>query len=144
MSVVPHIRLAKLDDMASILVIDDDADGRELVAQFLEKSGYRVRSAPNGRIALIELSSEVPDVVILDLMMPEMNGIDFLQIIRGYLRWQSLPVIVLTAYPSGEHIEKIKQMGVKRIFTKANYQLADLLKCVNQIRDDPNCDCVAC
>jgi CheY-like chemotaxis protein len=138
------MKLAKLDNMPSILVVDDDADGREVVSQFLTRSGYRVRSSPNGRAALISLSSEIPDVVILDLMMPEMSGVEFLRIIRSYLRWQTLPVIVLTAYPTGDHIDQVRQMGVKCIFTKANYQLADLLKCVNKIRDEPNSDCMAC
>jgi two-component system alkaline phosphatase synthesis response regulator PhoP len=129
--------------MASVLVVDDDVDGREIIRQFLSKAGYNVRSAPNGRAALISLLADVPDVVVLDMMMPEMNGVEFLRVIRSYLRWSTLPVIVLTAYPQGPHIDAAKEMGVKHVFTKSNYKLQDLLACVNMLRQNPDADCAA-
>lgn len=122
----------------SVLIVDDDTDGREAVAQYLTKAGYAVRSAPSGRAALISLATGVPDAVILDLMMPEMNGVEFLRIIRSYLRWSTLPVIVLTAYPEGEHIQKVREMGVQRIFTKANLQFDQLVECIKATRDTPD------
>lgn len=143
MPVVRHMRIANLEGMASVLVVDDNADNREVVSQFLSKAGFHVRSAPNGRAALISLVSEVPDVVILDMLMPEMDGAEFLHVIRSYLRWSTLPVIVLTAYPEGPQIEHVKQMGARCIFTKSSYELADLLACVNAIRDDPGFSCAA-
>jgi DNA-binding response OmpR family regulator len=118
----------------SILIVDDDTDGREAVGQYLTKAGFTVRSAPSGRAALISLATGVPDAVILDLMMPEMNGVEFLRIIRSYLGWSTLPVIVLTAYPEGEHIQKVREMGVQRIFTKANLKFDDLVQCINSLR----------
>ena len=119
--------------MPTVLVVDDDTDGRNVVSQFLSKSGYTVRAAPNGRMALIELAAEVPDVVILDMMMPEMDGVEFLRIIRSYLRWSTVPVIVLTAYPEGTHIDVAMQLGAKSIFVKGNYQFAELLACIQRL-----------
>lgn len=129
--------------MASVLIVDDDADGRAIVEAYLTKAGHNVRSVANGRAALIALAASVPDVVILDVMMPEMNGVEFVRVIRGYLRWSTLPVIVLTAYPNGPHVEALQEMGIRQIYTKANYQLADLGACVQKLWRDPGASCAA-
>ena len=113
--------------MAAVLVVDDDVDSREAVALFLRKAGHTVRCAPNGKKALDALSERVPDVIILDYRMPEMDGVSFLEIIRCYLRWQSLPVILLTAYAEGPHIMRAVELGVRKTFLKANYNLTELL-----------------
>jgi CheY-like chemotaxis protein len=112
--------------MASILLVDDDAESREAVAQFFRKSGHSVRCAPNGNQALDALTDQTPQVIILDYKMPELNGISFLEIIRCYLRWQSLPVILLTGYPDGQHIRRAIQLGVRKTFLKGDYNLAEL------------------
>jgi sigma-B regulation protein RsbU (phosphoserine phosphatase) len=119
--------------VGSILVIDDDRDSREAVARFLKRAGYAVHTAPNGRDALAAVATSIPDVIILDAMMPEMNGVDFLKVIRSYLRWATLPVILLTAYPEGPHIDEARELGVKQVFRKADYRLEDLLACVYQL-----------
>jgi CheY-like chemotaxis protein len=113
--------------MAVVLLVDDDADSSEAVLRFLRKSGHRVIYQPNGREALSALTSESPDVVVLDARMPEMDGTSFLEVIRCYLRWQTLPVIMLTAYAEGHHIRRAVELGVKRIFLKAECDLAELL-----------------
>ena len=130
------------DDMASILVIDDDDDSRTAVGRYLSRSGYAVRTACNGREALIAVATTIPDVIILDAMMPEMDGVEFLQVIRSYLRWSTVPVILLTAYDTGPHIDRALALGVKRIFLKANFEMADLLACVHELRrgNGGNCD----
>src|SRR6185369_4865190 len=104
--------------MGSVLVVDDDADSRDAVSRLLMKSGYSVRSAHNGREALIAVATIVPDVIVLDVRMPEMDGMEFLQVIRSYLRWSNLPVIMLTAYPDDLPIERAHELGVKMIFVK--------------------------
>jgi CheY-like chemotaxis protein len=139
MSVVSRINLARLDgDMPSVLLVDDDADGREVIAQYLTRAGYLVQPAPNGRSALMSLVADVPDVVILDLMMPEMNGVEFLRVIRNYLRWATLAVIVVTAYPTSPQLEEARELGVRKVFTKSDFKLTDLLAAVNAIRDNPH------
>jgi len=78
----------------TILVVDDERKLREMLRVYLEQEGYRVVEAPNGRDALFAARQERPDLVILDLMMPEMGGYDFL---RAYAREGQAPVIMLTA-----------------------------------------------
>lgn len=112
--------------MAKVLVVDDDADSRELLAKYLRTAGHRVALAPNGSDALASLTVDTPDVVVLDYKMPQMDGVSFLEVIRCYLRWQSLPVILLTAYPDGPHMRRGAELGIRKTFLKSDYDLADL------------------
>jgi CheY-like chemotaxis protein len=127
--------------MGSVLVVDDDADSRDAVSRFLMKSGHSVRPARNGREALIAVATIVPDVIVLDVRMPEMNGMEFLQVIRSYLRWANLPVILLTAYPDDLPLDRAHELGVKMIFVKPNFRLDELLECVNRLAADPAARC---
>ena len=78
----------------TILVVDDEVNLREMVRLYLEREGYRVVEAANGRDALFVARYEKPDLVLLDLMMPEMGGYDF---IRRFTKESDTPIIVLTA-----------------------------------------------
>jgi CheY-like chemotaxis protein len=127
--------------MGSVLVVDDDADSRDAVGRYLTKAGYGVRAARNGREALIAVATTVPDVIILDVRMPEMDGMEFLQVIRSYLRWASVPVLLLTAYPDEIPLERAHGLGVKMIFVKTVFRLEELLECVQKLYADPNARC---
>jgi DNA-binding response OmpR family regulator len=78
----------------TILVVDDDLELRNLVQSYLRQEGFRVVTAANGREALFVAREEKPDLIILDLMMPEMGGYDF---VRVYGREANSPIIILTA-----------------------------------------------
>lgn len=78
----------------TILVVDDEAKLRDMITVYLEQEGYRVVEAANGREALYVARYEKPDLIILDVMMPEMNGYEFL---RVYGREANTPTIMLTA-----------------------------------------------
>jgi DNA-binding response OmpR family regulator len=78
----------------TILVVDDKATVRQLLTDYLTKQGYRVVTVTNGREALYTARHELPDAVLLDIMMPEMDGFEFL---REYRRERRVPVIVITA-----------------------------------------------
>lgn len=78
-----------------ILVVDDDPDALEIVGTFLESRGYRVATAPDGRQALAKVDELRPDLVLLDVMMPGMDGLEVLQRIRQVD--PALPILMLTA-----------------------------------------------
>ena len=78
----------------TILVVDDKDNLRKLVKSYLTQEGYRVVTAANGREALFVARAERPDLILLDIMMPELNGFEF---IRVYGREQDTPIILLTA-----------------------------------------------
>jgi DNA-binding response OmpR family regulator len=77
-----------------ILVVDDDLALRQLVRSYLEEEGFRVATAADGREALFVARQERPDLILLDLMMPQMSGYDF---IRAFSRESDAPIILLTA-----------------------------------------------
>lgn len=70
--------------MAKILVVDDSEDSRETLAAYLRKFDHDVTCVPNGREALSHVLATLPDVILLDLLMPEMDGPSFLEVIRSY------------------------------------------------------------
>ena len=80
--------------MKTILVADDKANVRNLVREYLEAEGFRVVIAANGREALYTARAEKPDLILLDIMMPEMSGYEFLKV---YRKERETPVILLTA-----------------------------------------------
>ena len=80
-----------------VLVVDDDAGARALLRRMLEPEGYTVVEAENGRTALERAREALPSVVLLDLMMPEMNGFEFVTEFRRHAAWRSVPIVVITA-----------------------------------------------
>jgi PAS domain S-box-containing protein len=91
------LKRAFLPPKPRVLVVDDEADARRLVSACLEEHAAEVRMAANGREALALLDSFTPDAVVLDLLMPEMDGLAFLNALRADARYQHLPVVVVTA-----------------------------------------------
>lgn len=82
---------------ANVLVVDDEADISALVAYHLARESYRVRTAASGPEALRAMEVEPPDLVVLDLMLPGMSGLEILEEIRRREEWSWVPVILLTA-----------------------------------------------
>jgi CheY-like chemotaxis protein len=81
----------------AVLVVDDDKGTRTLLARMIEKAGLQVVEAENGRVALERIATHLPALVVLDLMMPEMDGFEFLQRLRDEPSWAQIPVVVVTA-----------------------------------------------
>jgi len=83
----------------TVLVVDDDEDIRLAMSDTLEAEGYAVLLAENGLDALAKLraSSALPNLILLDLMMPEMDGFEFITELRRHDEWRSIPVVVITA-----------------------------------------------
>jgi len=81
----------------SALVVDDDGDARELMRRLLERDGWEVVEAENGRAALARLGERRPELILLDLMMPEMDGFELLGALRAREAWRTIPVVVVTA-----------------------------------------------
>jgi len=80
--------------MKTILIVDDKMSAQRLIADYLTENGYHIVTASNGREALIVARAENPDLILLDIMMPEMDGYEFM---RRYRRDHNTPVIMLTA-----------------------------------------------
>ncbi len=99
----------------SILVVDDDASIRELLNQNLHEAGYQVRTASNGREALEQVRREPPDLIILDVMMPEMNGFDVAAVLKNDPVTMDIPILILSIV---QDRERGFRLGVDRYLTK--------------------------
>lgn len=101
-----------------VLVVDDNPDLRVIIRRLLEKQGFVVREAGSGRRALEQLKSEIPDVVLLDVMMPEMSGFEVLELIRNDPATSRLPVIMVTAKNEDNDVLSGYQSGADYYLTK--------------------------
>ncbi|MEZ0324976.1 MAG: response regulator [Fimbriimonas sp.] len=81
----------------SVLLVEDDADTREMMRTMLERSGWVVSEAENGRVALSEIEKSIPTLILLDLMMPEMDGFEFAAEMHKHAEWRDIPIVVLSA-----------------------------------------------
>lgn len=87
----------ELTDRPTIMVVDDDDQGRNLLAELLESCGYRAKVAANGLSAIEQIQKDIPDVVLLDLNMPVMDGYRVLEFLCGRSEQAAPKVIVITA-----------------------------------------------
>jgi two-component system alkaline phosphatase synthesis response regulator PhoP len=101
-----------------ILIIDDDATMVNLLSTILEIDGFDTKKALSGREALQELSNELPDLVLLDIMMPEMDGFEVLAQLRGDPATVKLPIIMLTARTDDKDIFEGWRRGADEYVTK--------------------------
>ena len=117
--------------MAMILLVDDDEVARHIVHRMLERAGHQVEEAGDGQAAINALEGGLmPDVMVLDLMMPLMSGVDVLRRLRNDTRWQALPVVLMTALDQGPEVEAARLMGFRRHFLKAYWHTGDLLTAI--------------
>ena len=110
----------------NILLVDDEQDFLDPIAFWLESKGYSVRMAGNGQDAIKLIEEEIPNLTLLDVNMPVMNGIDTLKHIRE--KYDNLPVIMITA--ELEKLPVIQDLGVSGFFPKGGSlsQLEQLLE----------------
>jgi len=114
------------DVPGGVLVVEDDEPTRTVLRRTLEKEGLEVFEAENGRRALEVLQEATPRLILLDLMMPEMDGFEFLEAIRD-TEWRSVPVVVLTAKDLTVEERRRLNGGVEQVFEKGAYDVARLL-----------------
>jgi DNA-binding response OmpR family regulator len=95
--------------------VDDEANIRELLMQELTEAGYRVSTATNGREAIAKVRSERPDLVILDVMMPEMNGFDVAAVLKNDPATMETPIVILSIV---QDRERGFRLGIDRYLTK--------------------------
>ena len=101
-----------LNDMPIILIVDDQSENRETIKDILADTGFDLREAENGQKALELISTEIPDLILLDAMMPVMDGFELARIIRADSRTRLMPIIMITALDSSQDRVKGLEAGV--------------------------------
>jgi CheY-like chemotaxis protein len=116
--------------MAKILIVDDNPDHIDSLAKVLRTKGHDVVTVPNGRDALMQVLSNVPDGVLLDLLLPDMDGPSFLEVVRSYLRLQALPVVILTGIPESPLVERSRAAKVNTVLAKGRATTEDIERAI--------------
>ncbi len=118
---------AKSRSQKSVLVVDDDPDALDLVVAMMEGSDYEIQTATNGREALEEIAKQRPDAIILDLMLPEMDGFEVVHRMSLNPDWRNIPVILLTARDLSHEERRALDIGTARIIQKGSFSRDELL-----------------
>ncbi|MCF7730747.1 MAG: response regulator [Akkermansiaceae bacterium] len=116
-----------------VLIVEDDAVTRELLVRTLQKDGWPVREAANGRIGLAQVQAAVPSLVLLDLMMPELDGFGFMEGLRQMPGCQHVPVIVITAKDLTVEDRTRLNGETCRILQKASFSAENLLAEIREL-----------
>ena len=120
-------KCVRRDSNQPILIVDDDENIRSMARYSLEKAGWRVAEAVNGHHALTYVNQQTPSLILLDLMMPEMDGFQFVTELRKNDLWRRIPVIVMTAMELSSDDRRALQGEVEQIIQKGAYNIPDLL-----------------
>ncbi|WP_185962626.1 response regulator [Thalassomonas sp. M1454] len=113
------------------LIVEDDANAREIAVKSLNSIGWKTGEAENGKIALDEFNKNSYDLILLDIMMPVMDGFEFLQKLRATQKGSNVPVIVLTAKDLSKEEKEILQGNVKQVFSKGDTSIDELVSQIN-------------
>jgi signal transduction histidine kinase/CheY-like chemotaxis protein/HAMP domain-containing protein len=120
-------RLRVSNGATDILVVDDDAGTRDVLRRTLVREGWTVREAGNGADGLAQLAAAKPAVVLLDLMMPEMNGFEMLRTMRENETWHDVPVVIITSKDLGRDELDWLRGNTIEVFQKGAYGRAELV-----------------
>ncbi|HAG85747.1 MAG TPA: hypothetical protein DCL61_32565 [Cyanobacteria bacterium UBA12227] len=116
-----------------ILLVEDDAPTREMMRRMLEKEGWTVIEAENGQLALEQMAQNQPRLILLDLMMPQMDGFTFVHELQNHESWRFIPVVVLTAKEITPQDRQRLNGYVENILQKGAYQREELLGQVHKL-----------
>lgn len=115
-------------DKKKILIVDDEEQIRNVLIVKLEGSGFDVVDAKDGKTGLEVALNQKPDLMLLDLVLPEMDGMTLLGRLREDPRGRNLPVIILSNLESAEDVEECRKKGVYDYLVKTDWSLDDVVK----------------
>ncbi|GAB4535278.1 MAG: hypothetical protein Kow0063_19390 [Anaerolineae bacterium] len=117
--------------MPTILFVEDTTEQRDLVAMFLEMNGYHVEVANNGIEGLAQARKVRPDLILLDLGMPKMDGFQMMEELRADETLKDIPVVVISAWTAAKHREQAEAAGANGFITKP-FELTHILATVQK------------
>ena len=117
----------------NVLVVDDDPSTRSLMEKMIAKEGWTVHLADNGKTAMSVLKKQNFELILLDLLMPVMDGFQFLSKIKKIKKYQNIPVVILTSKDLSKKDYDYLKGDVVRIIQKGSYKTDEILDYVNKV-----------
>ena len=118
--------------MPKILIVEDAQDQLELFAKSFRRAGFDVYGAHDGGHAMDRVRDVRPDIILLDQMMPEVDGTTFLQNLRRFPKYKNLPVVLVTGITDKQLKSKATNLGVSDVLVKGEFQLRELIDLVKR------------
>ena len=125
--------------MKKILFVEDEAALQKTFGEVLSQEGYKMISAMNGEEGLALIKSEKPDLILLDLIIPKLNGFEVLKSLKGDKATEGIPVIVLTNLEGTGDVERALELGATTYLVKANYTLQEVIQKIKQAIEEKKC-----
>ncbi len=126
-------KLLKPVQPGKVLIVDDDPQVREMLTRTLESEDWAVSTAGDGCAGLDAMAASRPDLILLDLMMPRMDGFEFVSELRKHQDWRSIPIIVITAKTLTKEDRQLLQGHVQKVLQKGDFSLDALLAELREI-----------
>ncbi|MFA5872128.1 MAG: response regulator [Parcubacteria group bacterium] len=117
-----------MEEKAKILIVEDDNFVAEVYSTKLSEIGYGVKIARNGEDGLVAISESMPDLILLDIIMPVMGGIEMLEKVKEKEEWRDIPVILLTNVGEKESIQKVRNLEVDDYLIKSHFTPAEVIE----------------
>lgn len=121
------------EDKKTILLVEDDAFVSDIYQTKLGQSGYEVQVAENGLEAMKFAGKKAPDLVLLDIVMPYMDGIEVLRKLKEKEEWKSIPVILLTNLSEKEKVEEGLSLGASDYLIKSHFTPSEVVEKVKAL-----------
>lgn len=116
-----------------LLIVDDSRDFTEVLARLLRYHGFEAQTAMSGMDALTWLNVQTPSLILLDVMMPEMSGIDVLRQLRSDAKHAETPVLILTAGCTPQEEQEARRLGVSGMLRKGSVEIAEIVGAIQGI-----------
>jgi CheY-like chemotaxis protein len=121
-----------------ILLADDEAFIRQAYKDGMERAGLHVTVAQDGEEALALIKTDVPDIILLDLIMPKMNGFEVLKALKADPAYASIPVVILSNLSQSTDEAEVRQLGAVDFLIKSDYSLEQIIEKVSQVVGSSN------
>ncbi len=122
-----RIGKAVMEEQKKILIVEDDVFIRDIYQVKFSQEGFAVTTAENGIEALKKLNEQIPDIILLDIIMPLMDGIAVLKDVKANELWKKIPIIMLTNISEKEKIEGASELGVNDYLIKSHFTPSEVV-----------------
>jgi chemosensory pili system protein ChpA (sensor histidine kinase/response regulator) len=119
----------------NVLVVEDDKIMGQMVAQILDDAGFEVTTARDGMVAFEKLQQRPIDFIVLDILLPEMNGFEIYTKLQANPGTEDIPVLIITAWADERHLEKASQLGIRHFLPKPFTEDELLYEILSLLRD---------